>query len=147
MPIRIILSMDGSLGLRSATTSFWHSDAVGGRPPQQEARLQLSGGVGSLPQVPQWNAGRRARPAGRAPHPPVRRFDYAPFGVPLPFIFLSRSSIRSFFRSFVLTLLRSIFCTFVLSWPSAIVRPPVFHGRGHLTKVAMAVTFLGMACS
>src|SRR5262249_57349672 len=25
---------DGSLGLRSRTTSFWHSDALGGRPPQ-----------------------------------------------------------------------------------------------------------------
>ena len=35
----------------------------------QEVRLKLSGGVGSLPQVPRWNAGRRAGPAGPAPHP------------------------------------------------------------------------------
>jgi hypothetical protein len=35
----------------------------------QEARLELNGGVGSLPQEPRWNAGRRARPAGREPHP------------------------------------------------------------------------------
>jgi hypothetical protein len=28
--MRIIWSMDGLLGLRSATTSFWHSDAVRG---------------------------------------------------------------------------------------------------------------------
>ena len=30
IPMRIIWSMDGLLGLRSATTSFWHSDAVRG---------------------------------------------------------------------------------------------------------------------
>jgi hypothetical protein len=59
--------MDGPLGLRSATTSFWHSDAVGGRPPQQEvAWLELSGGVRSLPQVPWWDAERRARRKARA---------------------------------------------------------------------------------
>jgi len=28
----------------------------------QEARLELSGGVGSLPQEPRWNAGRRSAP-------------------------------------------------------------------------------------
>ena len=32
----------------------------------QEVRLELSGGVGSLPQAPRWNAGRRAVPLGRA---------------------------------------------------------------------------------
>jgi hypothetical protein len=33
------------------------------RVPSQEAReLELSGGVRSQPQVPEWNAGRRARP-------------------------------------------------------------------------------------
>jgi hypothetical protein len=35
--------------------------------------LELSGGVRSLPQVPQWNAVRRARDASREPHPLVRR--------------------------------------------------------------------------
>jgi len=35
--------------------------------PSQEAReLELSGGVRSLPQVPWWNADRRARDASRA---------------------------------------------------------------------------------
>ena len=34
--------------------------------PSQEVReLELSGGVRSLPQVPWWNAGRRARPKRR----------------------------------------------------------------------------------
>src|ERR1043166_2592451 len=37
IPIRIRSFTDGSLCLRSATTSFWHTDAVGGRPPQQGA--------------------------------------------------------------------------------------------------------------
>ena len=31
--------------------------------------LELSGGVRSLPQVPRWNAGRRARDASREPRP------------------------------------------------------------------------------
>ena len=35
--------------------------------------LELSGGVRSLPQVPQWNAVRRARSAEREPHPKMRR--------------------------------------------------------------------------
>jgi hypothetical protein len=35
--------------------------------------LELSGGVRSLPQVPQWNAVRRARSAEREPHPLVRK--------------------------------------------------------------------------
>src|ERR1035437_3639776 len=35
MPTRLICSTDGLLCLRSTTTSFWHIDAVGGRPPQQ----------------------------------------------------------------------------------------------------------------
>src|SRR5262249_49372563 len=34
----------------------------------QEAVLELSGGVGSLPQVPRWNADRRARPSPPSPH-------------------------------------------------------------------------------
>jgi len=61
----------------------------------QEVRLKLSGGVGSPPQEPRWNAGRRARPTAdgrrkppfpwRAPHPLVRCLDYASAGVPLPF--------------------------------------------------------------
>ena len=34
---------------------------------QEVAWLELSGGVRSLPQVPWWNAERRARPDGRAP--------------------------------------------------------------------------------
>src|SRR5579883_291502 len=43
----------------------------------------------SLGQEPRWNAGRRARPAGRAPRlHSVRWFGPASFGVPLPF-FLS----------------------------------------------------------
>ncbi len=33
----------------------------------QEARLELSGGVGSLPQEPRWNAGRRAAPSHSLP--------------------------------------------------------------------------------
>jgi hypothetical protein len=30
--------------------------------------LELSGGVGSLPQAPRWNADRRARPSLPSPH-------------------------------------------------------------------------------
>jgi hypothetical protein len=44
----------------------------GSRAPTefQEARkLELSGGVRSLPQAPWWNADRRARPHGRVPRP------------------------------------------------------------------------------
>src|SRR5439155_18909233 len=40
IPMRIRSFTDGSLCLRSATTSFWHSDAVGGRPPQQGGRTR-----------------------------------------------------------------------------------------------------------
>jgi hypothetical protein len=36
----------------------------------QEVRLKLSGGVGSPPQAPRWNAGRRAAPLGRAASAP-----------------------------------------------------------------------------
>ena len=84
------------------------SPAVLGRPgvgnthpylvPSQEVReLELSGGVRSLPQVPWWNAGRRARPKRKGGASrlsvarPVRRLravvDYASAGVPLPFFF------------------------------------------------------------
>ncbi len=35
-------------------------------PPQEARELELSGGVWSLPQVPWWNADRRARDASRA---------------------------------------------------------------------------------
>ena len=58
------------------------SPAVLGRPgvgnahpylvPSQEAReLELSGGVRSLPQVPWWNAGRRARPKAEGRRKPL----------------------------------------------------------------------------
>ena len=40
---------------------------------QEVAWLELSGGVRSLPQVPWWNAERRARPDGRVPHRKMRR--------------------------------------------------------------------------
>ena len=65
--------------------------------PSQEVReLELSGGVRSLPQVPWWNAGRRARPkrkGGASRLYPWRALcaacvqvvDYASAGVPLPF--------------------------------------------------------------
>ena len=68
--------------------------------PSQEVReLELSGGVRSLPQVPWWNAGRRARPRaeGRrkppfrgAPRTPLacRSWNTASAGVPLPFFYL-----------------------------------------------------------
>jgi hypothetical protein len=36
--------------------------------------LELSGGVRSLPQVPRWNAVRRARSAEREPRPLARKF-------------------------------------------------------------------------
>ena len=45
----------------------------------------------SLGQEPRWNAERRAAPAGAAPHRKVRRLDFAPFGVPLPFSFVIAS--------------------------------------------------------
>jgi hypothetical protein len=35
----------------------------------QEVRLELSGGVSSLPQVPWWDADRRARDVSREPRP------------------------------------------------------------------------------
>jgi hypothetical protein len=41
--------------------------------------------------VPQWNADRRARPAGRAPRPEGAACDYASVGVPLPFFFICLS--------------------------------------------------------
>src|SRR5580698_7140574 len=67
--------------------------------PSQEAReLELSGGVRSLPQVPWWNAGRRARPKRKggasrllrgAPCAPLayRSWNTASAGVPLPFFY------------------------------------------------------------
>ena len=52
--------------------------------------LELSGGVRSLPQAPWWNAGRRARAAGREPRPyGAEVWTKAPAGVPLPFIYAS----------------------------------------------------------
>jgi hypothetical protein len=39
----------------------------------QEVRLELSGGVSSLPQVPRWNAGRRARPTAEGRRKPPFR--------------------------------------------------------------------------
>src|SRR5215212_11733403 len=38
IPMRLICSTDGLLCLTSLTTSFWHIDAVGGRPHQQTVR-------------------------------------------------------------------------------------------------------------
>ena len=49
---------------------------IGARAPtesQEVAWLKLSGGVRSLPQVPWWNAERRARLARRALHRKMRR--------------------------------------------------------------------------
>jgi hypothetical protein len=53
-------------------------------------RLELSGGVGSLPQAPQWNADRRAAPEAQPGGNIGRRGadelkSNAPVGVPLPF--------------------------------------------------------------
>src|ERR1700722_3213684 len=42
IPIRLIWSTDGLLCLRSTTTSFWHIDAVGGRPHQQKQTHQIA---------------------------------------------------------------------------------------------------------
>ncbi len=55
--------------------------------PSQEAReLELSGGVRSLPQVPWWNADRRARDASRAAVPAgTATWNIASAGVPLAF--------------------------------------------------------------
>jgi|GEM_PF-7070471 len=54
----------------------------------QEARLELSGGVGSLPQEPRWNAGRRSAPRwARAASRRVRIGGVASAGVP-PALFL-----------------------------------------------------------
>ncbi|HEY5047059.1 MAG TPA: hypothetical protein VII49_03445, partial [Rhizomicrobium sp.] len=36
-------------GLRSSTTSLWHIDAVGGRPPQQRASVRERNGRSSIP--------------------------------------------------------------------------------------------------
>src|SRR5215213_6368967 len=44
IPMRLIWSTDGLLCLKSLTTSFWHIDAVGGRPHQQAVR-RLRGAV------------------------------------------------------------------------------------------------------
>src|SRR5690348_4328182 len=49
----------------------------------QEARLELSGGVGSLPREPRWNAGRRSAPRrARAAPRTVRIGGVASAGVP-----------------------------------------------------------------
>src|SRR6185437_14584467 len=49
----------------------------------QEARLELSGGVGSLPREPRWNAGRRSAPRrARAAPRTVRIGGVAAAGVP-----------------------------------------------------------------
>src|SRR5579872_7373437 len=54
----------------------------------QEARLELSGGVGSLPLEPRWNAGRRSAPRwARAASRRVRIGGVASAGVP-PALFL-----------------------------------------------------------
>ena len=75
--------------------------------PSQEVReLELSGGVRSLPQVPWWNAGRRARPKRKggasrllrgAPCTPFAcgPWNTASAGVPLPFICWKRA-VKSF---------------------------------------------------
>src|SRR5947209_8397866 len=42
--------------LRSPTTSFWHSDAVGGRPPQQQSRARSVWCWVSLPLDPTYDA-------------------------------------------------------------------------------------------
>ncbi len=75
--------------------------------PAQEAReLELSGGVRSLPQVPWWNAGRRARPRAegrRKPPSPWRAavpagtasVNSATAGVPLPLFLSSLRAKRS----------------------------------------------------
>ena len=47
---------------------------IGARAPnesQEVAWLELSGGVRSLPQVPWWNAERRAAPSVSSPAPPA----------------------------------------------------------------------------
>jgi hypothetical protein len=64
---------------------------IGVRVPnksQEVAWLKLSGGVRSLPQVPWWNAERRARRKARAAR---KRGGYgtAPIGVPLSFFLAS----------------------------------------------------------
>jgi hypothetical protein len=43
------------------------------QPRPRKRGLGLSGGVRSPKREPRWNADRRARPAGRAPHPMMRR--------------------------------------------------------------------------
>jgi hypothetical protein len=79
----------------------------------------------SLGQEPLWNAGRRARPAGRAPHRKVRRLVNC--AVPA-FRFLFS------FRLFVFV-------------PRLIVMVSALHCRDDLTKVGLAVRFFGLACS
>jgi hypothetical protein len=54
--------------------------------------LELSGGVRSLPQVPWWDAGRRAHPAGCEPHPLMRLLDYCACRRPASFYFVARVS-------------------------------------------------------
>jgi hypothetical protein len=61
---------------------------IGVRAPnksQEVAWLKLSGGVRSLPQVPWWDAERRAPSDEGAPHRKMRRLRNTPFGVPLSF--------------------------------------------------------------
>jgi hypothetical protein len=55
----------------------------------QEARLEPNGGVGSLPQEPRWNAGRRRRsPLGAEPHPHGAEVTLASAGVPPALFFI-----------------------------------------------------------
>ncbi len=63
----------------------WAGTEDGGQYPpviaSQEARPELRCGVGSLHQVPRWNADRRRVPIW------ARRLDYASVGVPPSFFF------------------------------------------------------------
>ena len=81
---------------RSATVIAGRGQAGAGNArllaKSPEVHLELSGGVSSLPQVPRWNAVRRARCASaRAAPVGAETNKYAPGGVLPPFI--------SFFRS------------------------------------------------
>jgi hypothetical protein len=62
---------------RSARSSLdWDRPASGNawsKPRPRKRVLELSGGVGSLPQAPRWNADRRARPSLPLPNKRERR--------------------------------------------------------------------------
>ncbi len=75
----------------------WRS--IGSQAPaeSQEAWLKLRLGDEQSPwREPQWNAGRRARPAGRAPHLASAELRLAPFGVLLPFLSFVLSFVFGF---------------------------------------------------